>query len=351
MSSTRPSLTLVVVALAWMAPGTWAMEPGLSEEAVASAGCGRTTGGSSSALQTLLYGGLERQYRVHLPPAFDGSTPRPLLLSFHGYTGSAEFSELQWTGLSEHADEEGYVVVYPQSTGFEAELSGRNTLVTSWNDLACNASPGPAGPTCSADADPYPCPPECGECGPCNWCSCHDDVGFVAALLDHLESTLCLDKNRLRAVGFSNGGMFVQRLGCALGDRLQGVAPWGGTLAKGFSCAPEAGGTSLLLLSGTEDRTVPLDGSRADDGYFYTPNADVAKEWASTQGCSATATPVDTPWSGTAALACVEHRDCRNGSAVMSCQWKAAHDWPKLEDGVEGTTDFGNRLLWWFFER
>ncbi len=266
--------------------------PGAAAAAVAaerSPGCGLAPPGEPGATVVLSmeFGGLAREYRLHLPPSYQADQPLSLLLHFHGYTGSAEHSEKEWTRLSPHADGNGYVVVFPQSTSFTVlGPNGEGRSITSWNDGACNASPGPAGPTCAADSRPYPCAPECGDCGACNWCSCHDDVGFVAAVLDKLESTLCIDRNRVFASGFSNGGMFVHALGCALPDRFTAVAPLHGTLARGFDCAPSAP-VSLLLVAGRTDRTVPLDGSRASDGYFYTAIDEVATSWAKAQRCTA----------------------------------------------------------------
>ncbi len=108
--------------------------------------------------------------------------------------------ENEYTTFSHHADKHGYVVAYPQATGFEVN----GMLITSWNDLGCNASPGPEGPICTDKAFDYPTPPECGGPSECGWCSCYDDVGFIAALLDELEASLCVDLDRVFATGISS---------------------------------------------------------------------------------------------------------------------------------------------------
>jgi len=265
----------------------------------------------------------------------------------HGYTGSARHSD-GWTGLSELSDREGFVLVFPPGTSFDASLGdavgGRRATITSWNDQACSAPLQPEAPACREDADPYPCPPECGACGPCNWCSCYDDVGYIAALIDHLSAELCIDTDRVLASGYSNGGMFVHRLGCALGDRLAAVAPMHGYLARGFNCAAEAPGPSMLLVGGTSDRTVPIDGSHASDGYIDTSQEGVAEEWAQAQSCSAEPVAVETPWDGRRELSCVEYPGCAGGRAVRSCSWDGAHVWPRDEAGA-----FGGELMWRFF--
>jgi len=295
----------------------------------------------------LTHDGLERSYRLHLPAGHDGSAPAPLWLHVHGYTGSAEHSD-GWTGLAELADREGIVLVFPQSTSFEAPLgrrpAGRPAAITSWNDLACSAPLRPENPACREGASPYPCPPECGACGPCNWCSCHDDVGYISALIDHLEANLCLDVDRVYASGYSNGGMFVHRLGCALGDRLAAVAPMHGYLARGFNCTAGADGPAMILIGGTADRTVPIDGTYASDGYIYTSQEAVAERWAAANACSEDPAPVETPWDGRRALICVESAGCVRGTAVRSCSWDGAHVWPRDAAG-----NFGAELLWSFF--
>ena len=77
---------------------------------------------------------------------------------------------------------------------------------------------------------------------------------FVAALLDELEASLCVDLDRVFATGISNGGMFVHRLGCDLPDRFAAIAPVAGTIAKGFNCAPGSSPKiSMINIYATQD--------------------------------------------------------------------------------------------------
>ena len=249
------SLSLIASALLTLAAPLLAGEsPGCSASGSSGAVLTASALPGTSVDLELAHGGLIRSYRLHLPARYDGGSPAPLWLHVHGYTGSARHSD-GWTGLSELSDREGFVLVFPQGTSFEASIGppgrSRNATITSWNDLACSAPLQPEVPACREDANPYPCPPECGTCGPCNWCSCHDDVGYIAALIDHLSAELCIDTDRVFASGYSNGGMFVHRLGCALGEHLAAVAPMHGYLARGFNCAAEAPGPSMLLVGGT----------------------------------------------------------------------------------------------------
>ncbi len=308
-----------------------------------SVGCGNVAPsppGETTEL-TLNVGEMERRYRLRLPRAYDGSSPVSLVLHFHGYTGTAASTE-EHSGLSQHADEEGYAVVYPQSTSFEVE--GRE--VTSWNDLAGSRSPGPEGPICNESASRYPHPPECGEPVACNWATCHDDVGFVDALLDRLEETICVDRSRIYATGMSNGGMFVHRLGCEMPKRFAAIAPVGGTLARGFNCAPGRDTPlSMLNVYGRNDDYVSQKGVVSSDGYYYTGAADLLERWADAQGCQ----EVETSYPASAdvlGLTCVQRDGCATGTEVVHCEWEGGHDWP----GETGRA-WGNALIWDFFAR
>ncbi len=309
----------------------------------ASAGCGTpapVTPGDTAAF-ALRSGDLDREYLLHLPPDYDPVRPAALVLDFHGYTGTAEGEE-PYTGLSRHADARSFAVVYPQSTAF---VAGGGKRITSWNDLAGSGSPGPEGPICTETARKYPNPPECGEPTPCNWATCHDDLGFVELLLDRLESDLCLDLDRVYATGLSNGGMFVHRLGCDLPRRFAAVAPVGGTLARGFNCAP---GVPLAMMNvyGSEDVYVSQRGGVSSDGYYYTSAEAMLRQWAEAQGCDPATSAYPTSRDGTFGLSCIQHDGCATGAEVVHCVWDGAHDWPRAEGD-----DFGNQVIWEFFSR
>ncbi len=286
----------------------------------------------------------ERHYRLHLPRAYDASKPAALVLNFHGYSGNALEQEMSTSRMSPHADRHGYIVVYPQSTAF-ASADGP---VTSWNDLSCNAGPGLAGPICADKAYRYPKSPDCPQQARCDWCSCADDLGMVEQLLDELDAALCIDRDAVFATGFSNGGMFVQRLGCNLGHRFAGIAPVSGTLARGFACAaPRLQPVSILNIYARADTTVQHDGKASADGYFYTSIKDTSALWASalSQSCAARPSRYPTPHDGVAGLQCQQHAGCQSGAQVVACGWDAGHDWPSAERAV----DFGNDLIWNFF--
>ena len=295
---------------------------------------------------SMMVGDLAREYRLHLPAGYEPDTPVSLVIDIHGYTGTAEDEELNTTRFSPHADANGYAIVFPQGTSF---VTPDGQTITSWNDLAGNASTGPEGPICSETAFQYAHPPECGEPRPCVWATCHDDLGFIAAMLDELEAKLCVDLDRIYATGMSNGAMFVHRLGCAMPERFAAIAPVSGTLAKGFNCAPgQATPLSLMNIYGSEDRYVDLDNPVSSDGFYYTSAAAVMEKWAGSESQNCALSPVRYPTSqdGVLDLQCVEYLGCETGVEIVNCTWTGAHDWPK-----DGDQDFGNQIIWEFFSK
>ncbi len=96
---------------------------------------------------------LRRQYRLHLPQSYDSRQPAPLVLAFHGRLGTGKHME-KLTGLSNLADQRGFMVAYPNGVG------------RSWN-----AGHG----TGHAEAQGV------------------DDVKFTAMLIESLGQTLNLD--------------------------------------------------------------------------------------------------------------------------------------------------------------
>jgi polyhydroxybutyrate depolymerase len=277
--------------------------------------------------RTVFHDGIEREYFVHRPKA--GGERLPVVIALHGYTSTATgFAAAH--GLNRHADEHGYVVVYPQGSHFLASDSqGHAFRVTSWNDLAANRGPALEGPHCTADSDRYPCPPECGECKRCDWTACYDDVGFIRKVLDAVQSGYSTDEQRYYLLGVSNGGMMALRLGCNLSDRFAAIAPIIAQLAPGYECGP-ATDLPMLHLFGGKDDTVRYDGKAGSDGFIYTSAAKTAATWATAMACKQGPTHWENRDSRNAGLLCTAYSDCRvAGQEVVSCMDpEGEHAWP-----------------------
>jgi polyhydroxybutyrate depolymerase len=119
-----------------------------------------------------------------------------------------------------------------------------------------------------------------------------DDVGFVAALLDQLETTYPVDRARIFATGISNGALFSERLGCDLSERIAAIAPVAGTLPENIvqSCHPSRK-VAVIQIDGTADPIMPFAGGRVADfggrgeGGLVQSVAGTAENWARRDGC------------------------------------------------------------------
>ena len=294
--------------------------------------------------------GIEREYFVHVPGSVAaGRADVPLIVALHGY-GNTVDRFVRGNELNGHADENGYIIVYPQGSGFEVSSTPDEPFtVTSWNDLAANIPVPEAGPHCTADSVRYPCPPECGECSACMWTSCYDDLGFIDRVLDEMLADFPVDAQRVYLLGVSNGGMMTLRLGCNLSSRFAAIAPIIGQLAPGHVCGPDVD-VPMLHLAGGKDEVVRYDGKAGSaDGYIYTSVAQTTATWADALACSDGPADWETEQSEAAGLEGSAYTDCRvPGHEVVSCiDPDLGHEWPGQSDG----SGRGMDLVWSFFDR
>ncbi|MBT8077189.1 MAG: hypothetical protein KJO31_01375 [Gammaproteobacteria bacterium] len=318
-------MTPVAVRLIWIAASSFFVSAGCTPADDYSA-----THENSSRMQrhTLRHDGAEREFFVHVPSG--NREGLPVVLAIHGYTSTASGFQAK-NGLNRHADMHGYITVIPQGSHFWHEpRSGPRYLVTSWNDLAANLPPTPEGPHCTADANRYPCPPDCESCLRCGWTSCTDDLGFIDRMLDLVHAEYPTDPSRTYLLGVSNGAMMTLRLGCNLSDRFAAVAPIIGQLAPGHACGPTSD-LPMIHLFGGQDDTVRFDGGPAGDGFMYTTAAQTAQVWAAAMDCDDAPQHWSTATADAAGLQCTAYANCRRaGDQVVSClDPDGAHQWPE----------------------
>ena len=272
--------------------------------------------------QTLMHDGLERHYVLRLPAAWrPGQALLPLVVVLHGAGGNARITEMM-TGFTAKGASEGFAVVYPQGSG------RRDDGPLTWN---------------------------AGHC--CGWAYEHhvDDIGFIAALLDHLLATSPIDPQRLYITGMSNGAMLTHRLGIALSDRIAAIAPVAGTLF-GDEKAPSQP-VSALMINGLLDETVPFAGGplggRATGAWDGTPAQGALAQgafWAGADGCAGALVREDHGGYG------LWRHPCPPGVAVMQIVVNdSGHAWPGgPRDGPRGDQPGAaidaTTVIWDFFK-
>jgi polyhydroxybutyrate depolymerase len=174
--------------------------------------------------RTITVGGRVRSYLLHLPPSPNRGKPMPVVIVLHGGGGNAEVIA-QTSGFTAKADEERFIVIYPNGTG-----RPRNRLLT-WNSGNC-----------------------CGYAHENNV----DDVSFVRSLIEQVQQELNVDSRRIFVTGFSNGGMMSYRLACELSETIAAIAPVAGALNY-EKCNPVRP-VSVVAFHGTADEHVLYEG-------------------------------------------------------------------------------------------
>jgi polyhydroxybutyrate depolymerase len=183
-------------------------------------GCGKAVSeAGTTTVEHLRSGGVDREYRIHLPARYQPNRPYPLVLSYHGHGRTAEYQE----ELSEFSAAD-VIAVYPQGvTGTDGK--------SAWTGA------------------PYSAPV--------------DDVRFTADLISAVQHQTCVDPARIYAAGKSNGGGFVGVLACRMAGRIAAFAPVSGAFyPQGGACHPSRP-VALLDFHGTADTTIPYQGNPA----------------------------------------------------------------------------------------
>jgi polyhydroxybutyrate depolymerase len=241
-----------------------------------------------------------------------------MVFVFHGGTGNAE-SAIRMSGFNKIADQNGFLVVYPNGTG---RLSDEKLLT--WNGGDC-----------------------CGFAQEKNI----DDVGFIRAIVTDVQSLARVDTKRIYATGMSNGGSLSQRLACEAADLFAAVAPVAGTL--NFSPCTPSQPISVIEFHGTGDQHIPYTGGLGPQSLVDVDFASVQDSinfWVAANAC--TSQPQSNSfddiqhnvWTGCTASTAVELYTINGGG----------HAWPGGEAGrVDADqptqTISASQLIWEFF--
>jgi polyhydroxybutyrate depolymerase len=186
-----------------------------------------------------------------------------------------------------------------------------------------------------------------------------DDPGFIAALLDRVEQSLCIDRARVHVMGMSNGAMLAYRLACDLSTRVAAAGIVAGSDMTA-SCRPTRP-VSVMHVHGTEDHNVPWDGGEgcgAANVAFRSVETSVAG-WAERGACKGPPSPFLEAGDGS----CERRGACPADTEVVLCAIDGGgHVWPGGEPpagsgfpdcpfGAQSTTFDATRILYEFFTR
>jgi len=163
-------------------------------------------------LKFMVFNGVLRSYRLHIPSSYSGTEPVPLLLVLHG-NPAGSLSMMVMTELNDKADEEGFIVVYPNGQANKTKFS---IVLDYYGSLLKTLIFGFYFWNCWDFAEV-------------------DDVAFIGALFEELQGNLMIDSSRIYVTGFSGGGMMSYRLGAEFSDIIAAIAPCSGVIGGRMS--------------------------------------------------------------------------------------------------------------------
>jgi len=133
----------------------------------------------------LQHDGMDRCWYTYVPSSLVPATANtvPLVVDLHGITGCADYQQY-FTGWKEKAENDGFIVAYPQGTVNLTGTEGYDSA-TSWNAGSC-----------------------CGGAMLKNI----DDVGFILKLVGNMKAAHNIDATRIYMAGHSNGCAMAQRI-------------------------------------------------------------------------------------------------------------------------------------------
>jgi polyhydroxybutyrate depolymerase len=215
---------------------------------------------------SLKVGNLIRQYNLYVPSSLNLKQPIPLVMAFHGAGGNGRSME-RTTKFSQLAEQKHFIVVYPDSSGQRWDSIGRRPETR--------------------------------------------DIEFVSALIDRLSQQYNIDSHRIYVTGFSNGGVFSQRIACELSNKIAASAAVASTIAEELLqvCKPTQP-IPMMLVNGDSDPGVPYGPLR--QGWLSVP--DTAKFWSKQNRCSPQ--PIQELLPGTSRVSVETYQQCANKTTV-----------------------------------
>jgi len=162
-----------------------------------------------------------RTYRAQPPASWNGASPLPVLLHFHGW-GRQGINVLRNQRVAEAASENGMLLIAPDGLG------------KSWSFWR--------------DGD-------------------NRDIDFSDAVLADAARRWSIDPARIYISGFSYGGAMAARVACARGDRYAGYLLIAGTLwdQDDPACAPDP--VRVWHVHGLRDTVMDLPANGGDPAY------------------------------------------------------------------------------------
>lgn len=177
--------------------------------------------------------GVEMEYQMYVPTTYDGSTAYPLMVLLHGL-GSNPGGVIRYQGLTDLAEERGYIVAAPMGYNSRGWYGSRGT------GRASNRGDDGNDPANLGDLSEL------------------DVMNVLAMTLEGYN----IDRDRIYLAGHSMGGGGTWHLGIKYPDIWAGLGP----VAPAIYTSPDALSAithiPVIIIQGDEDRLVNVDIAR-----------------------------------------------------------------------------------------
>lgn len=254
----------------------------------------------------------ERLFYYYVPSNYTPSKPLPFIIYFHGYGGN--WSQGVSFDQTDDAEANGYIIAFGQGT---PSAETRHSL--GWN-----------GGTCCLFNTTIPV----------------DDVTYAKMIVQLARERVAIAPDRVYAMGWSNGGYMVERLGCEAADVFNGVGPDASSIVIGngyedglsrCDAAFQGKHIDYIHFHGTIDMTVPWIGGHDTRERLPSVLENISR-WVTRNGCDNVQKQTFNDGKN---FTNILWPNCRGNTSVeLMSVWFAPHIWWTMSNSGFSTADY-----------
>lgn len=216
-------------------------------------------------------------YHAAVPATWDGRSPLPALIFFHGY-GSSGTAVAGNQALVRAMERLGVLLIAP------------NGVQRSWAHVGSPSS-------------------------------ARNEIAFLDVLLSDIRRRWPIDDSRLWASGFSQGGSMAWDAACYRGSAFAGFAPIAGAFWRPLPDTCPDGPVRLRHIHGTTDQVVPMQGRQIAGRFRQGDVLAGMAVWRQVNGCAASPDRTE----DVAGLRCRIWDTCSSGQPLQLCLHDGGH--------------------------
>jgi polyhydroxybutyrate depolymerase len=191
-----------------------------------------------------------RPYQIDVPIK-PTSGPMPLILLLHGYGASGDLQDIYF-GFMQLSDDRTVLIAHPDGL-----VDSKGSRFWNADDACCNFDNRAV-----------------------------DDVAYLNAVVDDVETHYNVDPKQVYVVGHSNGGFMAHRLACDTTPRFAAIVALAGDVWKDATRCKPTGPIAVLQVHGDADTEVPYNG-----GPDMPSAMQSVATWAAKNGCQGALAP------------------------------------------------------------